>query len=150
MSESMTRDEETLARLRGALRRRGDDSPDIVDMVMTGYDLTMENGPIAAISEDTAVSGLAPTRAGGAVEPRFITCEANGVVFEFEIDGERIIGTIDPARSGRVVLQQDEVREEATIGRSGSYELTLSGSAPFRLVLESDDGTSVSTEWVLP
>lgn len=48
------------------------------------------------------------------------------------------------------MLQQGADPRRAPLGRSGFYELDSSGSSPFRLVFEGDDGTSIATEWILP
>lgn len=143
-------DERTLELIKSATTEPGDASEDLVEMVMMGYDLTVSNGPIAMIAEDTALTGLVAVRAGDEGEPRFVSCEAEGVLFEFEIERSRVIGTIDPPKAGRVVLQQPQETGSCGIGRSGSFELALNGASPFRLVYESESGDTIATEWILP
>lgn len=150
MNDPMNADERLLGVLRSSLRMPGDGSEDLVEMVMTGYDLTVSSGVTAFVSEDTGVTGLAPVRSADAAEPRFITCEAAGLTFEFEIDGSAVIGAIDPPRAGRVCLQQPDAVADTQVTRSGSFEVSLRGTSPFRLVFEAEDGETIATEWVLP
>ena len=151
MSESMhPEDERTLEMIRRAVAEPGDASEEVVQMVMMGYDLTVSNGPIAIVAEDTALTGLVAVRAGYGEEPRFVSCQADGVLFEFEIEKSRVIGTIDPPQAGRIVLQRPEPAASCEIGRSGSFELALDGTSPFRLVYETEAGESIATEWLLP
>lgn len=151
MSESSAAERRTLERVRRAVERPGDGSDDVVEMVMMGYDITVAGGSIAAILEDSDLTGSVPTRSsGGGEEPRFISCEAAGTRFEFEIDGSTVIGTIDPPQAGRIVLQQPEPGGASTIGRSGSFEVSLASERPFRLVFEPEHGEHIATEWILP
>lgn len=150
MSEMSRAERRALDQVQRAMRRPGDESEDLVEMVMMGYDLTVSNGQIAELVDDSWVSGSVATRSDGEAEPRFLSFEVAGLRFEFEIDGDSVLGTIDPPQAGRIVLQQPGPAGESAIGRSGSFEVTLVSDSTFRLVFEPEQGDSVATGWIMP
>ena len=138
-------DDELLRRVRNAILREGDNSPDLVDMVMVGYDLTMTDVVVAEVLEDPA-----SVEVRSAAESRFFTCVAGGVTLRFELLDDSVVGEVEPAGAGRVTLQQAGEEHSGDVTDSGAYAVDCPASGPFRLLYEPTSGTPVVTEWILP
>lgn len=147
-------DDELLAELAGALDDRGTDD-ERVDMLLTGYDLVTAE-PVfpsveAEVVHDSAVGDLAAVRDLDE-GPRLVSFATDEVEIEFEVADGRVTGQVDPAVSGRLVLEQPAATpaaSEVARGQLGpfDFELRHSGTFRLRLILGADD-RSIVTGWV--
>ena len=139
-------DDRVLRDLSDALSRPSDTDQDTIDMIMTGYDLTMTGARIAELIEQEE---LAPTRSDDEASP-FYTCVVDDIRFDFEVLADTVVGSIDPPMRGRLILHQPEELATADTTESGSFEIDRPSNAPFRLHFQPDDGEPIATPWILP
>lgn len=144
-------DAELIDLLRDAVEERTRPSDGMVDMIMTGYDITNADASLARLVDDSRLDQVASVRSGSSTV-RLLSFSAAGIDFEFELrpTEPRIVGHIDGADGGVIHLEQVDRIESLELDELGTFEFTLHSEAPFRLRHESVDGTSTATEWILP
>ena len=143
-------DEELLDTFKRSLQ----DTPppgNMVDMIMTGYDITNVDARLAELVEDTAVDEPVGVRST-ALGARLLTCQYGDTAFEFEIgtDAPHIIGHLEPPQPGRMRFEQGDGSTTIDLDDLARYEFTLTSTAPFRLVYLPPNGTPIATDWILP
>lgn len=139
-------DNELFELLRTALESDTDSDEDLIDMIMTGYDLTASG---ARVVEAIERSELANTRSS-ADAPRFWTCTVDDLRFDFELAGESVVGSIVPVAAGRMILHQPDGIASVELSETGSFEVTRLSDGPFRLYYQPSEGEPVATGWILP
>lgn len=139
-------DRELLEQVRASLSADSDSDDDLIDMIMTGYDLTMSGTRVAEAIEQSA---LAATRSDDG-SPRFWTCVVDEVRFEFELADSGVIGSIEPPIRGRMILHQPEGLTSVEVTPAGGFALDRPSDAPFRLYFQPQDGDPIATAWILP
>ena len=140
------RDDELVARVRAAMSEPGDRSPDLVDMIMTGYDLTVSDALVAELVEEPE---LVPVRSDED-EGRFFSFTAGDVSLHFEVLESSVLGEVEPATQGKITLQQADEARTADVSESGAFEVDRVGAGPLRLLFEPEEGAAIVTEWILP
>lgn len=141
-------DAQMIEELRAAVSREADQSDELIDMIMTGYDLTMSGARVAELIEEAA-SSMA-TRSSETAESRFWTCVVDDIRFDIEVGESLVIGSIEPAMPGRMILHQPDGLTSAVITGAGSFEVPLGSDAPFRLYFQPTEGDPIATSWILP
>lgn len=145
----MSTNDEFRDELRDALGYTNGVDPDLVDMILTGYDIAGLDVTVAEVTYDSFASDLVPVRAEDM--PRMLTAEGAGITIEFEISAARsgLSGQVDPPTPGKIILDQLGNAHELELHPSGSFAFDLN-SGPFRLRLVTADGDSIATEWLEP
>ncbi|MDH4119667.1 MAG: hypothetical protein OEW30_19975 [Acidimicrobiia bacterium] len=139
-------DDEMVEELRAALTDARDGGPDMVDMIMTGYDLTVTDALVARIVE----AGEPVAMRSDADGPRFVVCEGGGVTVSFEIVDGTIVGDIHPVSGTDLFLEQALGTTTVDVSTTGAFEATLPSRAPFRLRYQPIEADPIVTEWILP
>lgn len=141
-------DAQMIEELRAAVSRQEDHSDELIDMIMTGYDLTMSGARIAELIEESATA--VAVRSAETAESRFWSCVVGDIRFDIEVGESLVIGSIEPAMPGRMILHQPDGLTSAVITAAGSFEVELRSDAPFRLYFQPTDGDPIATSWILP
>jgi hypothetical protein len=139
-------DARMLDELRAAVSNDGDRSEELIDMIMTGYDLTMSGTRIAEMIEESELVAVRSDEPG----PRFWTGVVDDIRFDIEVGETSVVGSIEPAMPGRILLHQPEGLTSAELTASGSFEVARPTDAPFRLYFQPVEGDPIATSWILP
>ena len=144
-------DEELLDKLRRSFVEDTPTPDNMVDMIMTGYDITNIDAHVAELTEDTAVDEPVGVRSA-ALGARLMTFEHGDLAIEFEIGPEapQIVGHLEPPRPGRIRFEQPPQSETVELDGMARYQFTLATTTPFRLLYLPPAGTPIATAWILP
>ena len=139
-------DARMLDELRAAVSNESDRSDELIDMIMTGYDLTMSGTRVAELIEESELVAVRSDEPGS----RFWSGVIDDVRFEIEVGETSVVGSIEPAMPGRILLHQPEGLTSAEVTPSGSFEVARPSDAPFRLYFQPVEGDPIATSWILP
>ena len=134
--------------LRDALGYGDEPSDDLVDMIMTGYDIVGLDVTIAPFVYDSSRDGdLVLVRGEDSV--RALTAEGQTVTLELEVveSERRLSGRVLPPQPGTVYLDQEVVPQAVSVDEAGAFEFNL-GTGSFRVRFDPDDGEQIATEWL--
>lgn len=136
--------------LRDAFGYRDAPDPEIVEMIMTGYDIAGMDVVAAELIHDSALFAGGVAVRDAEPEVRTITAEGGGVRFEFEIRPEapHVVGRLIPPSSGEIHLDQLGNLQVQALDASAGFEFTLLPGSPFRLRFVADGGATTATGWV--
>ncbi len=152
MSTPIPDDDELLELLKSAQEESLAIPPTMMDLIMTGYDITNVDTAVAALVEDTSLAGAGAVRDDGS-DIRLLAFEHDGFQVEFELRGQdgRLLGHIDAEDPGLLHLHQlghDEM--PVTLDQLSGFEITLTSGKPFRLRWQPELGDAVVTDWLIP
>lgn len=148
-------DDALLEELGSAIRDRDEDS-ERPALLMTGYDLVNLEATIIEQTFDSLTASSVPTRSGadepaqpGTASLRAMRFAGQGFAFDIELDGDRLVGHIEPVADGRVHL--DTVWGDAQTDPDpdlGAFEFEIGHHASFRLRFVSNTGETIVTPWI--
>lgn len=136
------------------LKREVDDrlrpSTSMVEMIMTGYDITNLDAHLAELVADMGLEA-AEVRSSER-QPRLITCSTGLVTFEFEVQSAspHVIGHLDAPGPGSLAIDQAGHSEQQDLDELAAFEFSLPTLAPFRLRFQPSTGLPTVTDWILP
>lgn len=144
-------EEELLDLLQSAVEERATPADSMVDMIMTGYDITNVDAQLAELVEDVRLTELESIRADNSLV-RLVSFASGDLRFEFEIrpDAPEISGHLEPVMPGSLTLEQAASRQTIELGSLAEFEFSLTSTAPFRLRYQPPSGRTIVTEWILP
>lgn len=105
---------------------------------------------MAQLVFDSAVDELAGVRSAGS--DRQVTFRAPGVEIEvgvMAVDGREITGQLVPPQSATVELRSGETIRETVTDRLGRFRFADVASGSVAIVVITDDGTRIATEWMV-
>ncbi len=121
-------------------------------MLMAGYDLVMTDLPIAELVFDSLISPTDPVRTSerdGAL-PRFLQFEGAGFRIDIEVDGDTVVGHVQP-QPKRIQIALDTISGSSLTDPDrelGSFEFALLAGKSFRLRLVINGDEELSTPWI--
>jgi hypothetical protein len=155
-------DDELLDEVRAALGSKLPVPDAMVELIMTGYDITNLDSHLAELVEDTLLSEAAGVRSSAAALPssetRLLTFRYGEVTIEVELGpvAPHLVGHVDDAEApdgpegGSIHLDQAGRVASADLDDLGAFELTVTSGRPFRLRYQPPSGDPVVTDWLLP
>lgn len=143
-------DDELLDTLRSAVNGPGEVPPEVVAAAKGAFAWRTIDAELAALVEESwaGQDSLVGVRS---VEPgdRTLVFRAADTVLEVDVSDDGLVGQIDPARSGTVVLEcADGTSTMAEIDELGWFTLDRRSSGMVRLRCSPDGAASFVTEWV--
>ena len=144
-------DEELLDQLRSAQDRQLPVPENMIDLIMTGYDISNIDAAVAALVEDASLAEAGAVRDDDS-DLRLLSFEHADLSIECEVRGvdRRVLGHVDAGGPGSLHLDDVEGSETTALDELGGFEFVLRSSRAFRLRWEPEDGGTVVTEWVVP
>ena len=144
-------DARLVAQLREAFGFDEQPSPEVIEMIMTGFDIVNIDVLIAELVHDSAIHDEPIPVRGGDAGARMVSFAGEGIRFDFEIgdDDPQIVGRLTPASPGSIALDQVGNRQEELLDESGTFEFTITPGSPYRLRFMPESGPSIATEWLI-
>ncbi len=118
-------------------------------LLMTGYDLVMNDDLAAELAYDSLSSSAAPIRSGsGETVLRTMAFSIDELEIEIEIGQGRLTGSISPPQHAAIVLEQLTQRTLIDCDEFGTFETELESSAAIRLRVTTVDDRTFVTPWI--
>lgn len=105
---------------------------------------------LAELVFDSAVDELVGLRSGAG--DRQVTFRAPGVEIEVAVMGtgnRELIGQLVPPQSATIELRQDDTVRETGTDRLGRFSFTDVPAGSVSIVVTTEDGTRIATEWMV-
>ena len=143
-------DEELLETLRQAVNGPGNVPPEVIAAANGAFAWRTIDAELAALVEESPVANdaLVGVRSAQPAD-RTLVFRATHTVLEVDISDDGLVGQIDPARSGTVVVESpDGTTATAQIDELGWFTVHPRFSGMVRMRCTPDDAPSFVTEWM--
>lgn len=143
-------DDELLDTLRSAVNSAGEVPPEVLAAANGAFAWRTVDAELAALVEESWAGheNLVGVRSAGPRDRSLVFRVADTVV-EVDVSDDGLVGQIDPARSGTVVLEcPDGTTATAQIDELGWFTVPSRFSGMVRLRCSPDGAPSFVTEWV--
>jgi hypothetical protein len=118
----------------------------LVDGAITAYAWRTVDADLAELVFDSlSESAVAAVR--GADQPRLVTFRTADLSVELELDGDRLVGRVEPAGPASVGIQQGARTVPAPVDALGRFATSSLARGPLRLHV-AREGRTVVTDWI--
>jgi len=142
-------DTELLNTLRSAVSEPGNVPSEVLAAANGAFAWRTIDAELAALVESSAAIDRLVGVRSAAPDDRTLVFRVAETVVEIDVDADSLVGQIDPARTGRVVLERpDGTTATADMDELGWFTIQTRSSGLMRLHCFPDEAPSFVTEWV--
>lgn len=145
-------DEKLIEALREAMASAEDVPAAFVEAGKAAFAWRTIDAELAALTYDSALDPLdAPAIRSESAILRSLTFASDGWTVELELTPDAVLGQLDPPDVGAVTARGDGGKlATAEIDELGFFVLGPPPTVPYRLVCQTQSGTTILTGWITP